>query len=77
MLKRIYEHIKIPLLIVLVLLPSMLLALGMYWLVSALLLGDDDFWSWSTMGWTTLIFFGFWLLVALFNSDKILFGAKR
>lgn len=76
-LKQIYQRNKVLLLIILAFLPSILLALGIYWLVSTLFFEDNDIWSWSAFGWVALAFIGLWLLAAIANADKIFFAGKR
>lgn len=76
-LKHIYQRNKVLLLIILAFLPSVLLALGIYWLVSTLFFEDTDIWSWSAFGWVALAFIGLWLLAAIANADKIFFAGKR
>jgi|GEM_PF-2512629 len=76
-LKRLYQRNKVLIIIFLAFLPSILLALGIYWLISALFFDESTTWGWSTIGWILLIFIGFWLLAAIANADKIFFAGKR
>ncbi|MGM0526360.1 MAG: hypothetical protein ACQEQ8_09235 [Pseudomonadota bacterium] len=76
-LKRFYERNKFLIYIILAFVPSVLMALGIYWLISAIFFDEGEGWGWGTIGWVFLIFIGFWFVAAIANADKIFFGGKR